>query len=136
MKLNKNIIIAILLLSVFAVGTIGFTDTVEGAKWKKFDSGSFTPESSTFTVDSSFKQNKVLFVSYIKGSDKLKIKYYAYKKNNNKKVLESTDFLTKTGKKIKITSVDYKGKKLPYSGTLTFNYNLKKDYYKAYISPF
>ena len=37
----KNVIIAILLLSVFTIGALSFTDTVEAASWKKFDSGSF-----------------------------------------------------------------------------------------------
>lgn len=137
MKLNKNIMIAILLLSVFAVGTISFADTVEAAKWKKFDSGTLTPSSGTYSLDSSFKQNKVLFVSYIKGSS-TKTKFYAYKKSNNKKVLESTCTITRTATKVKLTSVDYKGNKQSVSENLTSlakKENIKLNY-KVFISSF
>jgi len=111
-------------------------DTVEAAKWKKFDSGTFNVDNKNFKLDSTFNsKKKVSFVSYSKGSNQIKIKYYAVKKKNNKKAYESTTTLTKSGKKFKMTVVDYKGKKQSESGTMRDSkFNLKKDVYKIVMS--
>ena len=123
----KKILIVFLLLSVFIVGTLTFTDTVEAAKWKKYDSGSYN-EKGSFP---GFK-NKVSYVTYIKDSKNIKINFYQYKAKNNKKVLGSTLYLIKSGKNVKIYGVE-NGKKSgtsldPYSGTI-------KNYYKKIIKP-
>ena len=81
MKLNKNIIIAILLLSIFAVGTMNLCDTVAAATWKKFDSGSYTDPNP----EPGYKKT-VTYVAYMKGSDMILLDSYVYKVNNNKKV--------------------------------------------------
>ena len=49
MRLNKNIFIVFLLLSVFAVGTLNFVDPVEAATWIKFDSGTYTTTTGRIT---------------------------------------------------------------------------------------
>lgn len=135
MKLNKNIIIAILLLSFFAVGTMNLLDTVEAAKWKKFDSGTFTVTPGAFSLDSTFNsKKKVSFVSYSKGSNQIKMNFYAYKKKNNKKAYESTTYYTKSGKEIKSNIVDYKGQKSS-GGTATVTSSLKS-YYKTKLSSY
>ena len=72
----------------------------------------------------------------MKGPHKLKIKFYAYKKTNNKKVLESTNTYTKKGGNLKWTQVDYKGKKLSDSTNIMVHTNLKKDYYKDRIASY
>ena len=115
--MKVNTIIAILLLTVFAVGTTCFVDTVEAAKWKKFDSGSFTDDNP----DPGYTK-KVTFVSYIKGSNDIKMVLYDYKSKNNKKIYSGYAYFNKAGKKFKSYIVDKKGKK-----TKLTNFNLEKD---------
>jgi len=122
LKLNKNIIIVILLLFVFAVGIISFVDTVEAAKWKKFDSGSFNIKKA----DAGYK-NKISYTSYTKGSKNIKMDLYGYKKKNNKKELLQTIYYTKTGDKIKYYNVNKKGKKSKTQST-ALNMSLKTFY--------
>ncbi|MCL2115606.1 MAG: hypothetical protein FWH29_05225 [Methanobrevibacter sp.] len=100
MKLNKNVLIAILLLTVFAIGTLNLLDTVEAAKWKKFDSGSYNNE----YPEDGFKK-KMSFVSYKKGSEYIKTKIYGYKIKNNKKVLLVTVNMIKINNTVKSYSV-------------------------------
>ena len=126
LRLNKNVLIAILLLSVFAVGTLSFTDTVEAATWKKIDSGTIYGK-----TDPGYK-NKLTYVSYIKGSKDIKMNFYGYKTKNNKKVLGGIIYFSKVGNKIKITEIDSKGEKskpeyISYGGTV-------KQYYKSFKS--
>lgn len=103
--LNK-IFIAILLLSVFAVGTLTFMDTVEAKKWTKFDSGSYNDNDQ----DPKYKK-KVSYISYNKGSKDIKMNLYMYRTKNNKKELQGIVYFSKSGNKIKMTAVDKKGKK-------------------------
>lgn len=124
LRLNK-VLIAILLLSVFAVGTLSFVDTVEAAKWKKFDSGKYKIEPVSGYKDTAS------FVSYSKGSKDLKMNIYWYKTKNNKKEYQGTAYFSKSGNKIKMYSVDKKGKKSKpeygtYKGTI-------KQFYKEMI---
>jgi len=104
--LNKNIIIALFLLCVFIVGTISLVDTVEAAKWKKSDSGTFNVKKA----DSGYKK-KMQYISYKKGSNNIKMELYGYKTKKNKKELVQTLYYTKSGDKIKYYSVNKKGKK-------------------------
>ena len=48
------------MLGIFAVGTINLADTVVAAKWKKFDSGSYTGN-----VPEPGYKNKFLYKSYV-----------------------------------------------------------------------
>lgn len=126
LKFNKNVLIAIFLLSVFAVGTLTFVDTVEAAKWKKYDSGSFNVKNP----DPGYKK-KISYVTYIKGSKDIKMNAYYHKSNNNKKVFFSTQYISKTGNNIKTYHVNLKGKKskpeyITYKGT-------SKQFYKELI---
>jgi hypothetical protein len=105
MRLNK-VLIAVLLLSVFAVGTLTFMDTVEAAKWKKFDSGNF----NTKDPDPGYTK-KISYSSYNKGSKYIKIDFYMYKTKNNKKEKAITSYITQSGNKIKYYQVGQKGKK-------------------------
>ena len=130
MKLNKNVIIAILLLTVFAVGTTCFVDTVEAAKLKKFDSGSYT----TDNPDPGCTK-KVTFVSYIKGSKDIKIVLYGTKSKNNKKVFGAYGYLSKTAGKMKFYIVDSKGKKSKPSYSPKTDMGVK-EFYKYFIGSF
>lgn len=112
MRLNKNIIIVFLLLSVFAVGTLNFADTVEAASWKKFDSGSYKADDGA----------KIKYTSYIKGTNKIHMKIY-----RNSKFFATADFV-KTGQKVVITSKNPKGKIIEKKTEYTKK-SLKKWYY-------
>ena len=114
---TKKIIVAFLLLSVFTVGTLSFADTVEAAKWKKFSSG-------------NFKDKKMSYVSYSKGTKEIKMDTYVKLKGKKTKV--ASLFFTKTGSNIKSYSVDYKGKKSKVT-TTAYKGNAKQ-YYNNYIS--
>ena len=129
MKLNKNVLIAISLLTVFAVGTISLSDTVEAVEWKKFDSGSF----KGVKPDPGFK-NKMSYISHKKDSNNIKITLYGYKKKKNKKVLVQTIHFTKTGDVVKIYSTYKKGKKSKtQSGKVKVNMTLG-NFYKNFIA--
>lgn len=125
MKLNKNVLVVLLLLSIFVVGTIAFSDTVSAAKWKKYDSGSFNVKKP----GPGFK-NKFSYVTYIKGSKNIKMNMYMYFTKNNKKIYAATFYMSKTtGKTLKLYSVDLTGKKskveyYSYKGNV-------KSYYKG-----
>jgi hypothetical protein len=84
MKLNKNILIVFLLLSVFAVGTLSFVETAEAAKWKKYNSGKFTNEYSA-----AGDKKVMTYQSYTKGNNDLYVNVYSYSKKNNKKQLDT-----------------------------------------------
>lgn len=105
MRLNK-ILVSILLLSIFAVGTLNFVDTVEATTQKKFESGSF----NTKNPDSGFKK-KISYVSYNKSSKDIRVDFYGYKTKNNKKEFQGNAYLSKSGNKIKWYLVDKKNKK-------------------------
>jgi len=122
LRLNKNIVIVIFLLFVFAVGTIGFVDTVEAAKWKKLDSGSFNVEKP----DAGYKK-KISYTSYTKGANNIKMDLFGYKKKNNKKIKLQTIFYTKSGDKVKYYNVNSKGKKSKVQSA-TINTTLKTFY--------
>ena len=62
LRLNK-VLIAILLLSIFTVGTLSFVDTVEAATWKKIGSG-------------NFKDKTMSYISYSKGTKEIKMDTY------------------------------------------------------------
>jgi len=110
LRLNKKVLIAILMLSVFTVGTMTFADTVEAAKAKKFDSGSF-----------KFKGQTVKYYAFIKGNSIL-VDYYM--KNQ---YLGGYD-IVKGKNKVTIKAVNSKGK---YSSkdTVKTNKSLKTFYY-------
>ena len=123
--INKKIITATLLISIFAIGTLSITDTVEAATWKIYDSGSFNAK----YPEAGYKK-KMSYVTYIKGSKDMKMKMYGYKIKNNKKTYLATVYINKIGNKIKTYSTDEKGKKskpeygLYKSGVKTFYKNL------------
>ncbi|MDR2967416.1 MAG: hypothetical protein LBU74_05670 [Methanobacteriaceae archaeon] len=127
MKSNKNIIIVILLLSVFAVGTLQFVDTVEAATWKKHDSGSWNLKTPFPTY-----KKKVSFTTYIKGSKDIKMNIYGYKTKNNKKTLLMTFYMSKTGNKVKLYSNILGSKTKPTYSTYSNNI---KTYYKKIFKP-
>jgi len=123
MRLNKNVIIAILLLSVFAVGTLSFVDTVEAAKWKKFDSGTYNEKNP----DLGYKK-KTSYIAYNKGSNDIKADFYGYRTSNNKKDKLVTFYFNKSGNKLKFYYTDSKGKKskqeyYTYTGSTKQFYN-------------
>jgi hypothetical protein len=93
------------MLSVFAVGTMNFVDTVEATTWNKYDSGTFNSKSS----EPGFKK-KLSYITYIKGSKDIKMKIYGYKTKNNEKVLIVTGYFSKTGNNIKCYSIFPNGK--------------------------
>ena len=67
------------------------------------------------------------YISYIKGSNDIKINFYGYKIKNNKKILITTGYLSKTWNKIKIYNVFPNGK-ISKPEYLTTNKSLKKIY--------
>jgi hypothetical protein len=95
------------LLSVFAVGTLSFADTVDAAKWKKFDSGSVKVKGqtikyyafikgSTIQVDYYYKNKFITGYDLVKGKNKVTIRvlnsegYYTSKNTyKTKKSLKS-----------------------------------------------
>jgi len=99
-------------LSVFVVGTCSFAETVEAAKWKKFDSGKFKADDGSV----------VTFTSYIKGSNKIHMKMYVKSK------LVATMDLKKTGQKVVMTIKNNKGKVLAKETKYTKK-SLKNYYY-------
>lgn len=121
----KNMAVAILLLAVFTVGTLHFTETVEAASWKKFDSGTYTINSN----DKGFK-NKDAYISYKKGPNNVKTKLYALT-NSNKKVYYSTIYINKQGNTFKVYSIEYDGKKSNW-GTDKYKISMNK-YYKLFM---
>lgn len=98
---NKKIILALLICTVFAVGTMHFVDTVDAAKWKKYDSGKFKDEypAAGYKKVSSYQ-------SYTKGDNNLYVNLYAHSKNGKKK-LGSKLTLNKKGNVIKATEKNY-----------------------------
>ena len=106
MLFNKKIITALLLISIFAVGTIALSDTVNAATWKKYDSETY----SIKKPDPGFKK-KATIDAYIKGSKDIKVNFYGYKIKNNKKTYYGTLYASKTGNTLKLYSIDKKGKK-------------------------
>ena len=127
LRLNKNVLIAILLLIVFSVGTLTFTDTVEAAAWKKYDSGNYNDKNP----DKGYKK-KISYITYIKGSKDIKTNVYGYKTKNNKKTFFGSMYISKTGNKIKMYGTNSKGKKekptyLSYPGNV-------KQFYKIVLS--
>ena len=108
--LSKKIILTLILCCVFAIGTLNYVDTVEAAKWKKYDSGTIKIENDTFN-----------YKTYTKESNQMRVDI-----NYNKIVLTKT-YLTKTKTGINILSVDNKGKTVKKEFTKT-KMNLKTYY--------
>jgi AAA+ ATPase superfamily predicted ATPase len=126
---TKKIIVAFLLLSVFAVGTVACTDTVEAAAWKKIDSGTWK------SSDPSSGYKKTLtYVTYVKGSNDIKIDMYKYKIKNNKKVFDGTLYISKIGNTMKVQSVSPTGKKLASPDYYTYKGTIKQ-FYKEIKKP-
>jgi len=102
LRFNKNIIIVFLLLSVFAVGTLNFVETVEAAKWKKYDSGKFTDYYSG-------AENKKIasYQSFIKGNNELYVNIYSISKKTGKKKLANKITISKKKNVIKIVDNNY-----------------------------
>ena len=124
----KKVLIAILLLSVFAVGTLNFVDIAEAAKWKKFDSGKYYDKYTT----KGYKKT-ITYTTYMKGSNNGKINYYAYRTKDNKKIHFAIGYASKTGNKIKMYFAYPNGEKTKpeydtYKGTL-------KQYYTKVFKP-
>jgi len=126
LRFKKNVLIIILLLSVFAVGTLNFVDTVDAVEWKKFESGNF----DTKEPDPGYTK-KISYISYNKGSNDVKVDFYLYKTKNNKKEKATTTYFSKSGNKIKFYQVGPNGEKskaqyYAYEGTA-------KQFYKLFI---
>ena len=124
LKISK-IATTILMLSIFAVGTMTFIDTVEAAinpidnekeytveskeksaKWIKFDSGTIN-----FPKPDKGYRNKHSYVAYSKGSKDIRVNFYGYKIKNNKKTYVGALFLSKTGNKLTYYAIYSTGKK-------------------------
>ena len=116
---TKKIIVAFLLLSIFTVGTIAFADTVEAAKWKKFDKGTTKDKSASYT-------------SYQKSTNEIKTDFYIHFKKNKTKA--GTLFISKTGNNIKTYILNYKGKKTTQSKILSKK--SAKKFYNTFTSDF
>ena len=110
---NKKIIIALLLLCVFAVGTLSFVDTVEAIKWKKYDSGTFKSEGMDFS-----------YTTYIKGSNEIRMDI------SYKKVIITKNYFTKTKNGIRTVIKDSKGK------TISENFDKTKISLKTFYKLF
>ncbi|MCL2156439.1 MAG: hypothetical protein FWH54_00255 [Methanobrevibacter sp.] len=110
----KNVFIVIFLISVFAVGTISSIDTVEAAKWKKYDSGTVKIQGKTLKYKTYIKGSKEMRMD-MSSSGKILMKYYFTK--------------TKTG--IKVAVKDKKGKTINSASAKT-KVSLKS-YYKVVI---
>lgn len=125
LKLNK-ILIAILLLSVFTVGTMNFAETVEAASWKKIDSYSVNVKNP----DPDFN-NKVLYTTFIKGNVNIKTDIFMHKNNTGKKVSMGTVYINKKGNKISLYSIKNgkksKTKTVTYTGPIRDVYELSKN---------
>ena len=89
----KKVLIVVFLLSVFAVGTLNFVDTVEAKKWKQFDSGTYTTDG----IKCSYK-------SYSRGSNEIRIDVI-YRGD-----VIARNYLTKTKTGINLAIKDYTGK--------------------------
>lgn len=128
-KINKNIIIVFLLLSVFAVGTLTFTETVDAAKWKKFDTGKFPIKDTKDYIPGAKPFMK--YVSYSKPNN-IQINMYITKKSDNKNIKFMYMQFTKPNKNyVKMTSKSvFETKK--DSETMKWPYSLKS-YYKIVI---
>jgi len=98
---NKKIILALILCSVFAVGTLYFADTVDAAQWKKYDSGKFKDE-----YPAAGHKKVSSYQSYTKGTNNLYVNIYGHSKNGNKKLTNKLT-LNKKGNIIKITEKNY-----------------------------
>ncbi|MCL2156743.1 MAG: hypothetical protein FWH54_01835 [Methanobrevibacter sp.] len=102
MKLIKNILIVFLLLSVLAIGTLTFTDTVEAAKWKKYDSGKFQNE-----YPMGGDKKIASYQSYLRGNNEIYVNIYSYSKKTNKKILRAKISFSKKNGIIKIVEKSY-----------------------------
>ena len=102
LKLNKNILIVFLLLSVFALGTLNFVDTVEAVQWKKYDSGKFTDE-----YPAMGNEKIAYYQSYTKGTNNLYVNIYSYSKNTGKKNLDAKLIFSKKNRIMTIKTNDY-----------------------------
>jgi len=99
--MNKSVLLVFLLLSVFAVGTLNFVDTIDAASWKKYDSGKVTDE-----YPATGYKKIASYQSYTKGNNQLYVEMYSYpKEGGSKKISKAT--LTKKKNIIKITSKNY-----------------------------
>ncbi|MDR2967662.1 MAG: hypothetical protein LBU74_06915 [Methanobacteriaceae archaeon] len=102
MRFNQKIIIVFLLLSVFAVGTLQFVDTVEAAAWTKYNSGKFTNE-----YPAAGEKKIMTYQSYIKGTNQLYVNIYSYSKKTNKKKLDTRLTFNKKNGIMKTKMIDY-----------------------------
>lgn len=118
----KRILITFILISIFAVGTLTFVDTVEAAKWKKYDSGKFADE-----YNYAGYKKIAAYQSYTKGDNNLYVDTYIYPKNGNSKKLAHREILIKKNNNLKITNIDYisKEKTVNY---YTTTYSVKRLY--------
>ncbi len=132
MKLRmKNVLMVLLLLGVFAVGTLGVSDTVDAAKWKKFDSGQIKGDDpipgfkDTVKYVSYKKPNNIhmnLYMTRKSNNKNYKIAYIEFSKPNKNYVKQTSKFI---GEKKTIETY-----KFPYS--LKFAYEIIKNEFKSF----
>ena len=132
LRINKNIFIVCLLLIIFAVGTMNFVDTVEAAKWKKYNSGNFNDEypQARYAQWGTYK-------SYMKGNNQLYVNIYVYdcdKGSKPVKKLSSKTTFTKKNGIIKIVLKDYTWHEKEITKFKTFQ--SVKTVYKNYMKDF
>jgi hypothetical protein len=116
------------MLSVFAVGTLQFVDTVEAATWKKYDSGTFADE-----YPAAGDKNIMSYQSYVKGNNELYVNLYSFsKKTGNKKLDTKITFVKKNGvMKITMNYYSWNEKftnqgKTPYSVKTVYKSTMKE----------
>jgi hypothetical protein len=131
LRLDKNMIIVFLLLSVFAVGILSLNGTVEAAKWKKFDSGSYNIENP----DKEYKKT-ISYNSYSKGSNKIKVEFILTKTKDNKKVHSDTLLFTKKGKYLYLKGTDYTRKPVKVDKDTYKTKISVKNFYNSYMNIF
>lgn len=124
---SKKIIVTLLLISVVAVGTLSFTDTVHAVKWKQFDSGKIPYENMHKYLKTHFKPY-YFYKAYVKSDNRLYANFYYKAKKTNKPYLAEKISITKSNNNtMKITYTNYlRNEKI--NRTYESNNTIKQEY--------
>lgn len=124
---NKKIIFAILLISIFAVGTLNFAGTVNAAKWKQFDSGKMSYKNMDKYQKNFFKPY-YFYTGYVKGDNRLYANFYYKTKKTNKVYLAEKISLTKSNNDIMKLTYTYYVRNEKSTRTYESNNTIKQEY--------
>lgn len=118
-------------MSVLVVGTLSFVDTVDAAKWKKFDSGSIYMTNSAKNPNFTKNIKPIMYyVSYYKTPNTIQMKQYYKIGNSNKKTFMYSENFIKKNNTITLILKDSKNKIISRNSAKT-KLSLK-NYYKLY----